>query len=232
MEEPRELHAYEGQFAKDLQGHEAFAEHPELNDLARDYINLREFKKQSGNMVKIPDENSTEEERAAYYKARGIPSSPADYKIEVKLPEGVKKNEALESGIRTLAANARLEPAQAQGVADWIGQLVGGLGQANKQKQEKVVEELKSVLGEEGMASAEKALAKYGGEEYAKQVFSDPGSHAGTIKAFAEVAKAISEDTLPSDTTGGVKSPEEMTWEDRFPDMKRVNGKIVEVRHG
>jgi hypothetical protein len=233
--EPRELHAYETQLAKDMQGHEAFADKPELNDMAREYISLRQFKNEAGKMVKIPDENSTDEERSAYYKARGIPSAPADYKLEAKLPDGVKRDDnlnAIEGSLRAVAAKAKLEPAQANEVYGWFIQMLGGISNANKAKQTQATDDLKKDLGEDNMRNAEKALAKYGGEEYAKQVFSNPAAHAGTIKAFVEVAKAISEDSL-TDVDAGNKTSDQVTWEDRFPDMKRdASGKIVEVKHG
>lgn len=67
-----------------------------------------------GNSISIPNETSTQDDWNSFYDKLGRPASPADYKFEDKLPEGLTIDEGLDKSYRTLAHEIGLTGTQAQ----------------------------------------------------------------------------------------------------------------------
>jgi hypothetical protein len=100
--------------------------------LAKGYV---ETKKMVGGSLKIPKEDATPEEQAAFYTALGRPETPDKYAVTVpEFPEDVP-NPLTGKGPITLdpvvfkdflgrAHEIGLSPKQAQGVMDWYGQYI------------------------------------------------------------------------------------------------------------
>lgn len=58
----------------------------------------------SGKLVQIPGEDATDEDRAAWNKARGIPETPDKYEIKVKPPEGMELTDHDKSRLGAITA--------------------------------------------------------------------------------------------------------------------------------
>lgn len=105
---------------KEYQQHEAFTKYGRVGDLARDFLTLQ----QRGQRPALPGDDSTDEERNAFYKAWGRPETADGYKIEGV--EGVKPDHP---GIKALMA-AAYESGMSQ---QQFAKIFGHLGQAGSQ---------------------------------------------------------------------------------------------------
>ena len=73
-----------------------------INSLVNSYVHAQHAI--GANKVPLPNENSTEEDWAAFYKACGRPDAETDYKTDgVKLPEGVTLDAAAVDCFRKFA---------------------------------------------------------------------------------------------------------------------------------
>lgn len=63
-----------------------------LSTFGKSYFEL-DAKLNSGKMLPLPGEDATDEDRAAFSKALGIPDDPKKYEIKVKPPEGMELND-------------------------------------------------------------------------------------------------------------------------------------------
>ena len=105
--------------------------------------------RQFGKMVKVPDDESSDEDRENFNKRiatyQGVPEKPEDYKIDIpELPEGMVWSEELEKGMRQIARSKNIPQGAFADIAkhfiDYqIGQHNAILSQA-KETYEKLVE--------------------------------------------------------------------------------------------
>ena len=92
-------------------------------DLVDSYAELE--RKQS-NVLAVPNEKSTEEEKARYRKTIGVPEKPEDYKLEkVELPAGFDADEAMQGEFLKVAHGANLSTAQANAIHGWYMKTIG-----------------------------------------------------------------------------------------------------------
>jgi len=63
-----------------------------LSTLGKSYFEA-EAKLTSGKLLQIPGDDATDDDRAAWAKARGIPETPDKYEIKAKPPEGMEIND-------------------------------------------------------------------------------------------------------------------------------------------
>lgn len=142
--------------------------------------------------------------------------------LEIKLPEGIKIDEADLQQFKTVASEVKLSSEQASKLAAWEADRMQKLANAQaevKQKQDR--EWAKAIRADEELggenlkrtqADINKALVKFGGKEAAKisATFTDLGidNHPEIARLVARVGRALAEDSsdIGAGSTG-VKTP-------------------------
>lgn len=141
-----------------------------------------EQQKLLGNSIRIPGENATDEERAAYLDKLGRPKEAKDYTFAPpkELPDGLPYDGERADAFKTKAHELGLTKAQAANLHDWfVGATVddytaAGSQQTEKQMQvaktetEKLVKLWGPLDGDQmktNLAFADKALREVGGNE-------------------------------------------------------------------
>ena len=94
-----------------------------IPDIVKSYA---ELEKKAGQAIVVPNEKATEEEKAAYRKAIGVPEKPEDYKLEpVTLPEGLTVDLAMQKAFLQIAHAADLNPNQVNTINQWYMKVIG-----------------------------------------------------------------------------------------------------------
>ena len=119
----KELPAWMSQLPVDLKTDESIAKFPNVWDLAKSYKEL------SGKLSKAvvpPGDTATEEEKASYRKAIGVPEKPEDYKLEpATLPEGLTVDEAMQKAFLKVCHDNDIVPAKANAINQWYMKAIG-----------------------------------------------------------------------------------------------------------
>lgn len=117
---------------------------PEIKDpigLFKSYEGMVNKMGSPNDYLKRPGKDATAEQQAAFQKElngyRGVPEKPEDYKFELK--DDIKPfiDEASIDAFRPVAQKLGLDPAQAQGLAEWQGENVKQLAAQNLEKVQK-----------------------------------------------------------------------------------------------
>lgn len=180
---------------------------PNVEGLAKSYAGLEQLLGQKANAVRIPTEQSTPEEVAAYRKALGVPEKVEDYQIKPEqLPEGVEWNDDLAKPFAEIAHKHNIPPkAMSELVAKQAeieAQRTGALAGQIEAKRNEGIAELKQTFGDSfdrKLVLAQRAAQTAGVDPNAPG-FSDPA----VVKGFVRLAEMISEDqlTAPGTPTG------------------------------
>lgn len=193
--------------------------------------------KAEGKAIVIPDANSTDADRAAFYQRLGRPETADKYSVAkpADLPEGVPYDPAIESVFKQFAFEKGLPDAQAKEIYNWYWGLAKE-GQAKAQQAEQQANEAAiNTLKDEWKGDtfkvntelAARAFKKFGGDTPEVQKFIEEtkvgglplGNHPTFLRVFAAIGKAISNDSLALGDRGG--SGNELSDEDkaksRFP---------------
>ncbi len=99
---------------QDIRESEFFNKHKNIGDIAKAAVGLE---KMLGGRIKIPDQNSSESERAEYYKKLGRPDDPSGYKFEFEgLPENYPVNKEYWGEIAKMAHKHGIPKSAMEGV--------------------------------------------------------------------------------------------------------------------
>ena len=210
----------------------------ELDGKVKDYDGkVTDLNKRLENALFVPGEQATDAERAAFYGKLGRPETADKYTITkpADLPEGIKYSPDAEAAFKAFAHKSGFSDAQAKSTYDWYYGLVKA-GHAQQLKAEKeatdvavnaLKDEWKGDTFKVNTELATRVFKKFGGDKpEALKFIQDTkinglalGDHPIFLKVFAEIGKAISEDTLNAGGRsgfGGEKSDEEKA-KARFP---------------
>jgi hypothetical protein len=153
-----------------------------------------------------PKENSTPEEKAAYYKAIGRPDKPEDYKFETFTPPKGSESmydPTMETWFRNTALALNLTNEQAAGLYKAYGEgftdRVNKLQLAQTQKKETDIAALKKSWGpkfDENLALMDRAYAKFSGQKFKEKIDAIGFSNDPDLaEVFVQIGKAIADDT-------------------------------------
>lgn len=229
--------AWTAQLDKDLQGNERLTQFKTIGEMGKAFLDAEGKLKSS---VAVPDEKSTDAERAAFYAKLGRPETADKYGITkpADLPEGMAYNEDVEKAFKELAHKEGLTDAQAKNLYGWYyGLAKSGFEQsqvAEKQATEaainKLKDEWKGDAFKENSEIAVRAFRKFGGDSEDVKAFIETakvegvplGNHPMFLKVFAQIGKAISDDTLNAGGRGGAggELSDEEKAKARFPNTK------------
>jgi len=149
----------------------------------------------------------------------GLPDKPEGYELpDLKLPEGMKFDEALMNGARQIAFDEGMPPAALEKMASLYAEHVGGLFGEDLQEEKKAKDEMHATLKKEwgDQTDAKKELAKSAFQVLADNVGMDADEQlvaaralsknhgdAMVVKMFAGLADMIGEDSLVGLGKGG-----------------------------
>ena len=191
-------------------------------------------------MVVVPGENATDEQRQAFYTKLGRPETADKYTITkpADLPDGVPYSPEVEAVFKDQVHKLGLTNAQAKAQWDWyFGMTKTGFEksqQAEQQATEAAVNKLKDEWkGEDFKVNSElaaRAFMQFGGKTPEVEAFFKDtkvngvqlGNHPTFLRVFAAIGKAISDDSLNGGRGAGgsgEKSDEEQA-KALFPNTK------------
>lgn len=173
--------------------------------------NAIETKKLVGaNTIKVPGENATPEEVAAFYEKLGRPSTADDYNFpqDFKLNDGIEIPEPILKEFKEQFHKLGLSKAQGDGIlqayGNYLNQEHSNAEATWNQGIESGMAQLREMWGDETDANIDIArgvVKKFGDEQLVKYLDDTKlGNHPTFIKLFADIGKAIMDDT-----TGGGK---------------------------
>lgn len=197
-------------------------------------------------MVRIPGEDATDEDRAAFYKALGRPDAPDGYALAegYEVPEGVTLGDEVDTAWKQRAHELGLSQAQYRGVMDFA-LTNGAKGEAQVLAEQRAfqadeVAELRKLHGAgtaQLLDAANAAAMALGGKEFIAALGA-AGNDRHVIAALAKVAPLVTEGKLKDGGTppgpGGpvTRAAIEKAMEDpRYADPDRRDpAYVAEVR--
>lgn len=188
--------------------------------LAKSYLELE--KKIGAKGIAIPGKDAKADDFVAVMDQLGRPKDASEYKLpDVKLPDGLPKNEALENGFKSLAHKAGLLPFQVEGLYKWYAESqVAEYNQLVKERTDARQAAEASLRKEWGKAyDANIAMNDRIWKQFADDDFktfmdesglgNDPRFH----KFMANVSKNFSPDSIGGDRGLTTKTPDEAVRE-------------------
>ena len=215
---------------ENLREHEAFTGAESLSSVYQGFADLTVANKE---MLAIPGEDATDEDRAAFHAKLGRPEAADQYQLDKpELPADIPYDDTIESAFKQLAFDKGLSQQTASELHQWYW----GTVKAGSEQQQKSTEEALNTLKDEWKGDAFKtnselavrAFSKFGGDE-AKKFIEEAqvngvslGNHPVFLRVFAEVGKKISDDTMTGDRGGNLDaiSSDEEQAKKRFPNTK------------
>jgi len=162
-----------------------------VGDLAKGHVHLSRM---MGNSVKIPGEDSTDEERNDFYNKIGRPETADNYEYErPDMPEGMAYNDDAEKAFKHLAHDQGLSQTQLGSILDFYNKFALDSQIDNKLLMDEAYFKGEAALQKEwgmkgydrNVAIAQRAMREMGGPELEKLMSEDPrGSHPALVKAF------------------------------------------------
>lgn len=226
----KEVPAWQEQLPQELRGHEAFDGVTDVHDLAKRNIELRNSSGQDGNMVRVPTENSTDEENNAFWKRLGRPESPSEYEFgtgdvaENFLPDDQSMNKLKElmfkAGVTKQAAK--------DFVKDLSHDAVSAVENAQKEAGEQRQEALTQLREREwrGQYDQNINLARKGWNWLMEQELRDKVVNSGLsedpawLKAMHRLGRQIGEETI----TVGTPPPPPQEAPKEYPNSPEMYG--------
>lgn len=161
-----------------------------------------ELEKKQSQVVSIPNETATEEDKARYRTAIGVPEKPEDYKLEkVELPEGLTTDEEMQKAFLQVVHVAGLNDGQVNAIHQWymktIGEQIVAAQKVVKTTAAEAQAALRKDLGADYDAAQtymERGFAQFGSLPV-KVLFDKTGisNDPEVIKMFVKIGKAMSE---------------------------------------
>ena len=132
-------------------------------------------------------------------KTEGKPAKVDPASIEVKLPEGVVADEKKLGEFKQIAADFGLDSEKAQRLVDFQASLARESWTKTAKEWETATRKALGSNFDADVAAAQKAVAKFGGPELV-DALGMLGLNPVVVKAFSEIGKAISEDSIAKPT--------------------------------
>ena len=205
------------QLSDDLKGNEAFTGYQTISDLAKDHLSLKEktteLEGKLGNTIPKLSENATDEEKAAFRQAMGVPETPDKY--ELARPDNIPVDEAMETWFRTEAHAAGMSQEQVKALYDsWNAKVAAARDAAKVSCVDKLREEWKGDY-DANLEITKRAAKQFGGDEI-MAFFEETGlgNDPRMFRAFLNIGKAMLEDSTFRKSDGGppVGNPGEFSY--------------------
>lgn len=190
---------------EDIRGEATFRDIKDLAGLARSYHHAQKLIGRDPNTVLALPAPDDEAAWNGVFDRLGRPAAADKYQLgEVKLPEGLARDERLQTQFLSTAHKAGLSNKQADALYQWYqAEVITAHNFAEQQRQQSIergLQTLKTEFGaafEERMGLAKQALQHYADSELVKHLEeSQLGNHPGMVRLFAKLGQALQEDGL------------------------------------
>ncbi|WFS62691.1 hypothetical protein LF599_00615 [Pseudodesulfovibrio thermohalotolerans] len=231
-----------------LRDHPALAKYATKDEAVKALVHAqRMLGKTPEGYVRVPGEEDSPEDRAAFYGALGRPDKPDGYELpDMELPDGFELRKDLVGGLREKAFELGLTPGQVTGLYQWFLPLVLDTHHAMEAEAAKLREsELQSLRNVHRgdtpslLDSALRAAEAVGGEELLAALdATGAGNRAAVISAFAKIAPLVLESGLRGSARGwgedlSIERLREMMQDPRYKDpAKRDTSFVKKVNQG
>lgn len=184
------------QLPTDLKDHEWLNQFGTIGDLGKAALDL---KGKADGAIKVPGDDATEEQKAEFRKALGVPEKPEGYELEV--PDTA--DQGLVTWYRDTAHHLGLSAAQATSLFQSYNGMVAQKIQAAQEARETALaadmEAIKTEWGDNYEANAEvvrRAQEKFGNSDVFKQFLTQHNAENNPVlvRFFFEVGKAMLDD--------------------------------------
>ena len=226
------------QLPEDMRSDESFHGYKTIGDLANAH---RAALSERESLIRVPGEDATDEDRAAFYKAIGVPETPDGY--ELSPPEGLREglyNKDIESAFKAKVHELGTPADKASALNAWYYGLMGE-GEAKIAQQEKAsLDEAVNTLKtewpgdkfKENTELAHRAFTRFAGESDDKKAavkdFLEKtkvgglaiGNHPMFLRIFSGIGAQISDDSSFGREHGGGEMSDEARAKSRFPNTK------------
>lgn len=149
------------QIPENLRGHEAFAGYKAMSELWQGHIDLttkaKDLEGRLATAIPKLEDNATDEQKAAYKVAMGIPLKAEDYEIPV--PEG--ESTELADGFRQFAAEKGLPKDVAKSTVEWWNSIVAKQQETYAKELQTRSEAVKTKWGADYNKNAETVKAMF-----------------------------------------------------------------------
>lgn len=185
-------------------------------------------------LVRVPGEDASDEDRAAYHKLIGVPETPDGY--ELAPPEGLREglyNKDMEAAFRAKAHELGLPGTKAAELNNWYYQMMSNGDKQIAQNEQQALDAAMNTLKDEWKGDtfkanstlAQRAFKTFAGEMEGAQEFLEKtkvgdvalGNHPMFLRIFAGIGQKISDDSsFGRETKTGELSDEDRARA-RFP---------------
>lgn len=164
----------------------------EPKDLAKGYCELM---KSHDSRVKLPTEESTEEERSAFYEKLGRPDNPDGY--ELNIPDTFERDAEFEGTMRNIAFKTGAPKAQFEALVKNYYEFMTNRLNRTREEGEKSLRELWGNDYDPNMEITKRAYKHFGSDDFTALLNKTGlGNHPVIVKTFYEIAKVNLNDTL------------------------------------
>jgi hypothetical protein len=221
MPEEKQMPSYVAQFPEEFKTNEVWKDYPEMKGVLQDFITIREEMK---TRVKLPNEKSSPEERAAFYKALDVPGKPEEYELnKPNTPEGLAIPKEHEEWFRKMCHELHIPKGAAKALYDKSNEkALAALTAKGNQDRERVTAAENAMKGEwkenyqKNIETANFAVSKFGGDSIKAFLQTEVngvliGNHPDFVKFCYSIGKEFKEGSVPaSGVTGqtGIKYKE------------------------
>jgi hypothetical protein len=208
-----------------------------VTDLARSYAELeKKIGQKTEGMIKVPGDESTEEERAAFHAALGVPDSAEDYEISLpdEVTEGLDWDEGVMGPIKEAAHRIGVSPAQLSDLVAAQAQIEKEQVQLYQQEQEQAQEALRREWGVDAEKNAElvqRGLA-FAGVDLNNPSPTDTlklalavgqGNSEGSIDPLTSSSRELNDGDLARDIQTNSDNPLYKAYRGEIPDRAKVD---------
>jgi hypothetical protein len=209
-----------------------------LDELFKSYENQRTaISRKTEGTIKIPDANSTPEQKAEFYKAMGVPEKPEAYEYKVpEAPKGLERyyqpDDKLAQGMKQFAHKAQLTPDQWKEMSAGFDNMMSTAVQERAANDAKLIADTQASFNKHYGDKAPQVLqalekSASAAPEWAKPFLSDlPPAYKEAMAAwsFEFANKYISEDKLDIKNLTG-QSQGQMTEKDYGDEFEKLYAK-------
>jgi len=215
-EHDEDLPIFHEQLPKEYQGHEYLKDYEDLGAWAKGHIELKD---QVKSMVRVPDDKSTDEERAAFHKRLGKPDNADGYDLKYEYPEGMNEDQEFVKGFRGKCHELNVSTDQAKGIFSWYNDIMKGVHGLRAKQDRDLDDKLHEKYGDNYDAEIKimrRAAKEFGGDDFLTMLDNTMigdiplGSNPVMIEVFNAIGhKMIDHNILPGharDLTGDAKT--------------------------
>lgn len=200
-----------------------------LGNVAKAYVNLEKMPRG----VAVPKDDAKPEEWDSFYEKIGRPKTPAEYGLDIKVPEGIAWSPEAQATVTAKLHAAGLTKKQAQVVVQgYLEEAVKGntalqqIAAKSRSDAEKTMRDEWGGLADMNISLVQRAVAEFGGDEFRQHLDeSGLGNDPRFMRFVYQMARPMLEDGLIRGEGLGMKRSEAQSEINRIMRSEEYLGK-------